>query len=112
MARLVVVRFTDNEEAERFAEENRDTVWIIDGLDPDNPKKKQGWAKVRVLGLFAWPTSYCICSGTFRGKNRIKGWSRGKKYGWWVHRCGRPSKLWGSSIHAVIADGINLLKEE
>lgn len=111
MARLVVVEFSDNEEAERFAEENRDTVWVVDGTDGNARARSDDstWCKVQVLGLFGFPTTNCTCSGRLRGKNRVMAWTRGKKYGWWVHSCGKPSKQWGSNIQAVIADGINLL---
>ena len=73
MARLVLVDFDDNAQAEAF----------IAKLD------NAGHSKYRVVGLFARPNRWCGCPHPLGyAKNEIV---KGGAYGWWVHViCRRP----------------------
>lgn len=96
MARYVVLSFDDNEDAEIFIDHIREAV-----------------ESAEVLGLFAQPTQFCPASGSggcSKGK-RVRGWSRGKKYGWWVcSGCHKPSNFvkTGLMYRHVIQQAVNL----
>lgn len=104
MARLVVLSFEDNEEAEAFIKNENQTpeaVWDL-----------------KVEGAFAMPTQFCPSSGSggCSPSKRVRGWVRGKKYGWWVCAiCKKPSGFSGTGSkelwRRVVAQGVNLLKE-
>lgn len=92
MPRLVVLDFDDNEQAEEFIESG----------------------KYNVVGLFARPSLFCDPSdGHTGGRGKTgRGWTKGKKYGWWVCAvCKKPSRLWGEKFECVVGNGKNLLKE-
>lgn len=74
MARLVLVEFDSNSQADAF----------IQRIDKAN-------GHFRIVGLFAKPTKWCICPRpTGYAKNEVV---MGGSYGWWVHRlCRRPRK--------------------
>ena len=64
----------------------------------------------RAVGVYRVPTQFCSCMSD--AKEKMKAWSRGQKYGWWIHRdCGKPSTHWatglGSRMSSVL--GRNLL---
>lgn len=73
MARLVVVDFDDNAQADAFID------------------KLKGKKSFRVVGLFARPTSWCECpKPTGYAKNEVV---LGGRYGWWIHRlCRKPRR--------------------
>lgn len=75
MARLVVVEFDDNAQAD---------VFIAKLNKAANPR-------YRVVGLFAKPVKWCECPRpTGYDKNEVV---MGGSYGWWVHKiCRRPRK--------------------
>ena len=104
MARLVVLRFEDNDEAEEFV--NAHKVYMAD------EKTNMHQAFPEVLGLLAMPTQFCEQGGC--GKGRIKEFARGTSYGWWVcARCHKPSgkttgaKLW----RTICSQARNLLPD-
>jgi len=102
MARLVVLQFDDNDEAEGF---------VTDGGN--------GYHEQKVVGLFAMPTQFCPQSGSggCQKNKRVQGWQRGRKFGWWVCSiCKKPSgfippekpnELW----RRVVSQGVNLLRQ-
>lgn len=60
---------------------------------------------VTVRGVWKKPTQFCSCIG---GKNR--GWTRGKKFGWWVcSLCHKPAEAWARGDAWYTALGVNLL---
>lgn len=65
----------------------------------------------KVIAVFKMPTKFCDPSDGHRsGRKTYQGWTRGKKYGWWVcARCGKPTKLWASGRQWVFSLGFNLL---
>jgi hypothetical protein len=65
---------------------------------------------VDVVGLFKTPTNFCNPSDGHRGKKTDAGWTRGKKYGWWVcGACKKPTEAWGTNLNAVLSSARNLL---
>src|SRR4051795_7085717 len=79
---------------------------IEDSIDPmsfDFPNQ-------RVVGIFKAPTVYCDNTDGHRGKKTEAGWTRGKKYGWWVcGKCKKPTKAWSENLNAVLGAAKNLL---
>ncbi len=102
MARIVLVEFADNAEAENFvrqtAEVNRVAKIVGITESPDGaPVETISWIDAKVAAVVAKPTAWCTCAvpqavGRRRGK-RESGWTRGTTFGWWlcVH-CHKPSK--------------------
>lgn len=109
MARVVLVTFPDNRDAERFVRE----VTHYGGVytDPDSAidenwsaspySEEQVTRKAIVEAVVAKPVKYCQCAqeaittGRRRrsGKSRMVGWSRGTRFGWWLcGSCRKPSK--------------------
>jgi hypothetical protein len=101
MARLVVLRFEDNEDADLFAawDHNRDNFS----------------GNVQTVGLWALPTQFCEgslahgCTG-YRRFGRF--WTTGKKFGWVVCRvCKKPArpKSNDSLVRNIVSRAVNLL---
>ena len=109
MARIVVLVFDPNEDAETFIED-----WLKN-------KDADGFAKIttaegntveaEVTGLYAQATQFC--SGEFSHKADGVGLARtvfGRKYGWWV--CAVCRKPRGRMMEPrIIGEGRNILKE-
>jgi hypothetical protein len=90
----VVLRVDDDSKLEQLLEE-------------DIPRLQSG---IETVGLFRAPTNFCDPSDGHRGKKTEAGWTRGKKYGWWVcGKCKKPSRLWGTNLNAVFTSSYNLL---
>lgn len=110
MARLVVLSFDDNEDAEDFIKD----VQFQDGTVftyPEGSNDAESYS-TEVVGLFAKPTVFCDPGDGHKGKKTQAGWTRGKKYGWWVcGACKKPSVLWGKKFECVIGNGRNLLPD-
>jgi hypothetical protein len=101
VARYVLLSFDDNDDAEVFIANLHDVGYLM-SVDTRTGVRKLAAA---VRGLWAKPTKYCECKGGGRS-----GFTRGKKYGWWVHvNCGKPTKGWVSGDHWAPALGTNLL---
>lgn len=86
MARIVLLEFANNAEAETFV---REMALTHDNNRPVPP--------ATVAAVVAKPTAWCKCNvepsyGRRRGK-RESGWSRGTSFGWWlcIH-CHKPSR--------------------
>lgn len=75
MARYVLVAFEDNAEADKFV--NAAKVYATD--------ERTSMSEVfgEVVGVFFKPTQFCECP-------TLGNMSRGKKFGAWVHTCGKP----------------------
>src|SRR6266498_2578444 len=96
MARLVVLRFEDDNMAEDF-------------LRPSIMRKygEKSEYSYTVEMMVQTPTQFCSCA--YRGD----GWRRGDKRGWWIHAsCGKPSVGWGENPRAVISEAKDLLEKE
>jgi hypothetical protein len=67
---------------------------------------------VKVIGVFKVPTLYCDNSDGHRGKKTEAGWTRGRKYGWWVcGACKKPTKAWAENLNALLSSARNLLND-
>jgi hypothetical protein len=63
-----------------------------------------------VVGIFKAPTAFCDNTDGHRGKN---GFTRGKKYGWWVcTTCKKPTKAWSENLNAVLGAAYNQVKSK
>jgi len=63
-----------------------------------------------IVAVFQAPTVYCDNTDGHRGKKTEAGWTRGKKYGWWVcGKCKKPTETWSKNLNAVLGAAKNLL---
>src|SRR6266480_628641 len=116
MARLVLLSFDDNEDAETFVQAVTTGQHVF--YSKPHPKLEGQYSVVQpahllhVEGLFMRPTQFCDCAS--KGKfNRNDGFSQGKKYGHWIHRCGKPSRMaWDEAAQRarLLTFGRNLLE--
>ncbi len=95
MAVHVLLSFEDDDLAKRFVEK-------VNGAFEYIPERRQR----QVLGFWKAPRKFCDCTDLTekdernlnrkgRAKKFQRGWTRGKKYGWWVcSKCRKPSKHW------------------
>lgn len=93
MAKFVVIRFQSDADADAYVEFDRNSL-------------------TEVVGVYKAPTIFCDCVPSQTGQKRAQAfaYTRGTKYGWWVHtQCSKPSKPWGGSHQAIISQGVNLL---
>jgi hypothetical protein len=68
---------------------------------------------LEVVGVFKAPTQFCDPSDGHRGKKTQSGFTRGKKYGWWVcAKCKKPTRQWGRNLNAVLGAARNLLGDK
>jgi hypothetical protein len=88
MARLIVLRINDDDEAEYLAR--------------SLPIRSDFRATVE--GMFQTPT-------VFHEGHQSSGWRKSAKHGWWICRdCGAPSPGWGNNIRAIIGEANDLLE--
>ena len=119
MARLVVLEFDDDGEADTLVEDwNR--------ARQEAPRQEDGTLRIvlltpqqendvqcKIIGMYKRPTLFCDPSDGHRCRKTNSGWTKGKKWGWWVcGSCHKPSKLWGNNVSAIIGSARNLLLEE
>lgn len=92
MARVVMVEFQDNKEAERFVHRL--------GEDQLNGKGR------RAIGLIPVPTQFCECDPTTRRCGRTE------KFGWWVClECKKAQPGWQSPVN-LLQPNLVSLKEQ
>jgi hypothetical protein len=66
----------------------------------------------KLVGVFQVPTKFCDPTDGHRGRKTQAGWTRGKKYGWWVcGSCKKPTEAWGKSLNAILSSARNLLND-
>lgn len=114
MARYVLLRFEDNNDAEAFvtAAKAPNGVWfyesnpdahalaVVEGNQDLYVMRPLDRAKVLVRGLFAIPTKFCECE--LRGDKGV----RGAKLGWWLCRgCKKPRKGHWQKPKNLLVDG-------
>lgn len=109
MAKYVLLAFDNDDEADKFVEETQAqrAVWITSTDVPDRDTDCNGMLELAcdVRGVYRKPTKFCSCTSL-----KHRGFSRGKKYGWWVcAQCGKPTIGWGRGDHWFLALGKNLL---
>lgn len=101
----VLVEFDDDAKAQRFVAKVNGGYHAVD-CDEDGSYKA---SPIRAVGVWKVPTKFCKCSDAGQ-KMKISGYSRGPKYGWWIHTCGRPSRFWRDARYRLWdAMGRNIL---
>lgn len=92
MAKYVLLAFDSDTEANEFVEAVQD---------------RTSREEFTVRGVWKKPTKFCECTS---GNIKQRGWTRGKKFGWWVcDRCHKPSKAWAQGDVWYNSLGTNLL---
>jgi hypothetical protein len=113
MARLVVLRFEDNEQAYTLLE---DWLYAKERREEGHPQlltpSQENNIDCDIVGVFAAPTKFCDPTDGHLGRGKIaKAFQRGTKWGWWVCKaCKKPTKAWGNYIPVVIGNSIDLMK--
>jgi hypothetical protein len=103
MARFVLLQFDDDQEAEDFAEMALKQHGVI-----YDSREYIVCAGAKIWGIYQKPTKFCDCDGS--GKKTMIGFTRGKKYGWWIHaKCMKPTAKWASGRQWFTVLGANLL---
>lgn len=104
MAKYVLLAFNDDLDADNFVA----CMTVYEGTDWLNDVMKaigRGW----IRGVWKKPTKFCECTEN-ASTLRKRGWTRGKKYGWWVCSiCHKPSKDWGRGDEWYRSLGTNLI---
>lgn len=107
MARYVLLAFESNDEAKEAVQYAVRTA----GQQIEEPFQAT-YPNVEVVGVYAKPTQFCDVMDGGHGNRRVSGFTRGKKFGWWVCAlCGKPKKNWADNIGAVLSQARNLLAE-
>lgn len=100
MAKYVLLAFDDDAEADKFVEHHGEGIML------SAPMEEPGlytYLKPTVRAVFKKPTQFCSCTGE-------KSFTRGQKYGWWVHaKCKKPMEGWAAGDIWYTALGTNLL---
>jgi hypothetical protein len=103
MAVYVLLTFDNDGEAKEFVKDVLQEKGVIHGNHED-----PAFTRTTVRGVWKKPTIFCTCVSS----DRKVGFTRGRKYGWWVHACcGKPSKLWAQGNAWCTALGVNLLPQ-
>lgn len=101
MAVYVLLSFDKDQDAKDFVKK------MIDNIEPVVVDQAE------VRGVWQKPTMFCKSGDGHRGKKTEAGWTRGRKYGWWVcGKCGKPTDLWGRGGSWESTLGTNLLPQE
>jgi hypothetical protein len=97
MAKYVLLAFDDDKKADEFLQKN------FLGSEYVDYESAEVWATLRAV--FKKPTQFCQCTAI-----KHRGWTRGKKFGWWVcSQCKKPSRQWAHGDTWYAALGTNLL---
>lgn len=90
MARLVVLRFEKDDDAELYVESTRE----------------DRWPPATVEGMYQTPTKF------HEPDHKSSGWRWGPKHNWQIcHDCGMPSVGYANNHKAIVFDAINLLEK-
>ena len=86
-------------------------AYVVLEVDTDDPGYQDMHDRLAnsIVGVYRRPTMFCeSASGCSTGK-RVRGFTKGKKWGWWVCGvCKKPTYGWGSNHQAVVGSGVNL----
>ena len=102
MAKYVLLAFDSDAEADEF-------VAAVSRFDikQQNTEGFIDTVKATVRGIWKKPTKFCECTS---GNIKQRGWTRGKKFGWWVcDKCYKPSPAWARGDLWYNSLGVNLL---
>lgn len=100
---FVLLSFDDDDEAKEFVKAQlNERVQVTYNDDQYDPFE----VSAEVRGVYKRPVQFCTCT-------RTPGWTRGKRFGWWVCvDCGKPSKMWAMGVMLFTPLGTNLLPRE
>lgn len=108
MARVVVLKFDEDDAANRFVEHMSNRM----GAGALN-QASVAIAYADVTHVFKVPTKFCECNVPLSAPKGTYG--LGKKWGWWVHKgCGRPApRPWSTErgFRQLLFSARNLLDE-
>lgn len=115
MAYYVLLAFDSDSDAKTFARdlvESGGTSSVITQGPIEDPEyvleRDVHTAEVTLHGVWRKPTQFCTCNRN----PRQGGFTRGKKYGWWVcAACGKPHELSSRGAEWWVALGTNLIPE-
>jgi len=79
-ARYVLLAIPDDKQAEQYIQSIIDGKTVFAATDPETGEYHMVELKADVMGLYAYPTSFCTCANP-------KAPARGAKLGWWVNTC-------------------------
>jgi len=100
MSVYVLLAFDDDEDAKKLVE----TAVTLKGSTMGNPEVPV--IPYTIRAVYKKPVKFCDC-------DRPPGWTRGKRFGWWVcSKCGKPGEAWAKGFVWYTALGTNLLPRE
>lgn len=107
MAVRVVVEFDSDEEAKRFVKAAlRNDIYATFGEWLEDAVR----IPLKVTAVYKKATQFCSPDDGHRGRKTTGGWTRGRKWGWWVCGvCGKPTKRWATGDIWHYSMGYNLL---
>lgn len=106
----VVLEFEDEENAKEFVGNTITTGGVVGEEVSNYVEDGNNFYVAKLIGVFKKPTKYCDPMDGHRGSKTSAGWTRGKKYGWWVcAKCGKPTERWASGSLWPFSLGFNLL---
>lgn len=106
MAVYVLLTFDKDDDAKKFVGSvlEEKTAFVQEGNFCENGFE----VPASVRGVWKKPTLFCECES----RDKKRGFTRGKKYGWWVCvKCGKPSWRWAQGNAWFTALGTNLLPQ-
>jgi hypothetical protein len=119
-----MIAFDDNSEAEDFVKAFKEPGSLFfqrtrEGVDNSAPEPTSTTVHPfesfsgggEIVGLYFKPTRFCDCY-RLGDYDKKEGYTRGKKYGLFIHKCGMPSRLgWQDGVaHKLTGFGYNLLE--
>jgi hypothetical protein len=108
MARYVLLRFDDDDQADHFVEAIKQNDVFFSHKNPDGTGNYGYITGVQPVGVFQSPTKFCDC------ENKLAPSVRSKKYGWWVHpHCRKPKAgISQQPKNLLYPDGYRVHKQE
>jgi hypothetical protein len=110
VAKYVILQFDDDGEASIFVQSTVENGLLVNRMAEDINREYGVWHFSPIVrAVFQRPTKFCDCAST--GTNlKARGFTRGKKYGWWVCSiCKKPTSGWAQGHEWFKALGRNLL---
>jgi len=98
LAKYLVLSFENDADADGFIKalqwhEQAMVPYIEQLFDAGNYE----FVDCELVAVYKKPTKFCECTAT-----KKRGWTRGKKYGWWVcDQCKKPSKVAATEVSTV-----------
>jgi hypothetical protein len=108
VAVYVMLAFDDDEQAKTLVED----MLRSPGADILTPSQENN-VHATVRAVYKRPTVFCDESDGHKKGKTSAGFTRGRKYGWWVcAKCGKPTKAWAQGEKWFQHLGVNLLPQQ